>query len=568
MANAAVVECYQTLTDAFGSTIGRPSPHRGADYRRSAGQVVVAYEECIVTNSDFYSSVLGYCLTATRVRDGRAIGWAHLRVGTRPANGTRLMPGDQVGIVAGWGENPGSAWSGPHIHTTEDDANDWAHIYTGQNSDPAPDIQAARAGVSGGQGTATPGLIDYHWYGLTADAMRAMQQLAKRLGIYGVLYGNGTVDGDFGENSVKSWQELGKRWGYLPADYNVDGIPHNLDKEAPSAYGHFLQNWAFDKAKYPGLKDGLPAELTSEYLIKAVAQVNAELDGTATPPPVVTPPTPPAVVIPVFPPAPEGYFFLPDLGSSQGGFDFSEYFTAGGRHAGLKMGGGNASDSPYIAPRYKDQFDRALAAGVDKLIHYWFNGRKNGVTPESSADFFHANSNFRPGHIAAMDIEREDDTDTDPWTVDEAVRYVIQLRKHYPGVKGLFYLSLSLYNALDWSPLEALGWYPWIASWGRNSGDPEASANPPGDELIWQYTSEELVPGNYSGSPKTYGRTDGNLARNDIFDLLGWVVPTQPDPGEEPDPDPELPDGVSLEYMAQYFAAQAALNQEFLEGLK
>jgi hypothetical protein len=567
MANAAVVECYATLTDPFNSTAGRPSPHRGADYRRGAGQAVVAYEECVVTNSDIYSSFLGYCVTATRVRDGRAIGWAHLKVGTRPATGTRLYPGDQVGIVAGWGENPGSAWSGPHIHTTEDDGNDWEHIWSGQNSDPAPDIQAARNGTAGGGGATTPGLVNYHWYGLTKEAMTAMQQLGKRLGIYGVLYGNGTVDGDFGENSVKTWQELGKRWGYLPGDYEVDGIPHNLDQEAPSNYGYFLQKWAFDKAGYPGLQDGLPAGLTSEYLVKAVAQVNAELDGTPTPP--VTPPvTPPAVVIPVFPPAPEGYFFLPDLGSSQGGFDFQEYFSKGGKYAGLKMGGGNASDSPYIAPRYKDQFDRAVAAGLLALIHYWFNGRENGLTPEASADFFNDNSNFRPGDIAAMDIEREDDTDTDPWTVDEAVRYVIQLRKHYPGVKGLFYLSLSLYNAFDWSPLEDLGWLPWIASWGRNSGDPEPTANPTGDEILWQYTSEELVPGNYSGNPKVYQRTDGNLARNDLFEKLGWVVPTQPDPGTDPDPDPVPTDLVSKAFLADYLNTQAQVTAEFAAALK
>jgi len=561
MANAAVVDCYATLTDAFGSIIGRTSPHRGADYRRSAGQPVVAYEECIVTNSDIYSSYLGYCVTATRVRDGRAIGWAHLRVGTRPANGTRLYPGDQVGIVAGWGENPGSSWSGPHIHTTEDDANDWEHIWAGQNSDPAPDIQAAKNGTAGGSGTATPGLVNYAWYGLTKEAMLAVQQMLTVHKLYSL-----DEDGVFGPGSVKAFQEFFKIHGFLPGDYDADGIPHNLDQEAPSAYGFACQDWATGYG-YDGKRDGLPANYTSEFLVKAANAYKAHLLSTQAPPPVVVP-VPPAVLIPEFPPAPEGYFFLPDLGSSQGGFDFQEYFSKGGRHAGLKFGGGNASDSPYIAPRYKDQFDRAMLAGVDKLLHYWFNGRENGVTPESSADFFFANSNFRPGHVMAIDIEREDDTDTDPWTVDEAVRYVLRSRVHYPGVKGLFYLSLSLYNAFDWSPLEDLGWLPWLASWGRNSGDPEATANPVGDEIIWQYTSKEKVPGNYSGSPRTYGDTDGNLARNDLFEVLGWVVPTQPDPGTDPEPEPEPTDSVSKAFLIEYLDAQAQLNAEFAAGLK
>lgn len=556
MANAAVVDCYATLTDPFDSIVGRDSPHRGADYRRGAGQPVVAYEECIVTNSDIFSSFLGYCVTATRVRDGRAIGWAHLKAGTRPNNGTRLMPGDQVGIVAGWGEKPGTSWSGPHIHTTEDDGNDWEHIWSGRNSDPAPDIQAAKNGTSGGGGAATPGLVNYAWYGLTNAAMLAVQQMLTVHKLY-----NLDEDGEFGKGSVMAFQEFFKIHGFLPADYDVDGVPHNLDQEAPSNYGFACQNWAAGYG-YDGLMDGLPAGYTSEFLVKAANSYKAYLLGQTTPPPV-DPPKPP-IIIPPLPPAPEGYFFLPDLGSSQGGFDFQEYFSKDGRHSALKFGGGNASDSPYIAPKYKDQIDRARAAGVVNNIHYWFNGRENGVTPESSADFFQFNSAFRPGDVASMDIEREEDTDTDPWTVDEAVRYVIQLRKHYPGIKGLFYLSLSLYNALDWSPLEDLGWLPWIASWGRNSGDPEASANPPGDEIIWQYTSKEKVPGNYSGSPRVYGDTDGNLARNDLFDVLGWVVPT--DPG--PDPEPEPGNGVDKAYMIEFFEAQSRLNAEFADGLK
>lgn len=562
MANAAVVECYATLTDPFNSTIGRASPHRGADYRRGAGQVVVAYEECIVTNSNIYSSFLGYCVTATRVRDGRAIGWAHLILGTRPNDGDRLYPGDQVGLAAGWGDNPGSSWSGPHIHTTEDDGNDWEHIWAGQNSDPAPDIQAAKNGTAGGGGSSTPGLVNYEWYDLTNDAMLAIQKMLTAHKLY-----SANEDGVFGPASVTAFQEFFKIHGYLPADYVADGVPHNWDQEAPSSYGYACQNWAAAYG-YDGLMDGLPGNYTSEFLVKAANAYKAYLDSVNAPPPVVVP-VPPAVDIPVLPPAPEGYFFLPDLGSSQGDFDFQEYFDKGGRYSGIKFGGGNASDSPYIAPQYKDQLDRARAAGVVQNIHYWFNGRENGVTPESSADFFQFNSGFRPGDVAAMDIEREDDTDTDPWTVDEAVRYVIQLRKHYPGIKGLFYLSLSLYNALDWSPLEDLGWLPWIASWGRNSGDPEASANPVGDEIIWQYTSKEKVPGNYSGAPRVYGDTDGNLARKDLFDLLGWVVPIQPDPGTDPD-EPELPEEelIPAKFMLDFLETQAQVYTEFANALK
>lgn len=386
---------------------------------------------------------------------------------------------------------------------------------------------------SGTAGGGTTPIVNYHWYGLTGEAMAAMQQLAKDLGIYGVLFGSGVVDGDFGENSVKSWQELGKRWGYLAADYEVDGIPHNEDQSAPSNYGFFLQRWARDKAGYDGYDDGLPAGYTSEFLVKACAIVQAEIKGGTTPPP---PPPPPAdEPIPAFPPAPAGQFFLPDLATSQGDFDFAEFVTAGGEHAALKMGGGNASDSPYTAPRYLDQMSRAVTAGCKEMIHYWFNGRENGLTPETSMDYFAAHSMLRVRDVVAFDIERENETDTGPWTPEETVRGISRLRVHYPEIKGLFYLSKNLYDSLDWSPVEALGWEPWIAAWGANDGEP--GTNPAGDEPIWQYTSEERVPGNYRviDGKKVYQRTDGNLANADLFDRLGWVPPTT-EPGPEPSP--------------------------------
>lgn len=141
MSNAAVAECYATLVEAFGSTTNRPSPHRGSDYKAKAGQPVVAYEECTVVSSDLKSAILGHYIVAKRKRDGKYIGVAHVRVGTRPDNGTVLKPGDSMGLVAGVKDFHGSAWSGPHIHATEGWTID--HIKYGAVSDPAPDIAAA-----------------------------------------------------------------------------------------------------------------------------------------------------------------------------------------------------------------------------------------------------------------------------------------------------------------------------------------------------------------------------------------------------------------------------------------
>lgn len=540
MPNAAVVECYATLVEAFNTLRSDGSRHRGADYKRSAGQPVVAYEECTVVDSDLYSSYIGYSVVARRKRDGKYIGWAHLRKGTRPNNGTVLKAGDQVGLVAGWGDSPGSSWSGPHIHTTEGDTAQ--HIYYGQNTDPVPDITAAKSGTAGGG--ATP-VVNYHWREMSKAAMLALQKVLNKRKIYGgVAGGTGPEDGDFGPNSVKGVQKLYIDLGYLPGDYDIDGVPHNLDQEAPSNYGFAMQKFA-DRAGYSkvGKMDGLPGPLTSEYVVKAAEALLSPTTPTPDPTPKPTP-------IPVLPPAGEGFIFMPDLGTSQSAFDFAEYTAAGGNWVALKMGGGNASDSPYTAPAYVDQWTRAIAKGC-RIVHYWFNGRKNGVTPESSADYFAANSKFKPGDVVAIDVEDETDTATTHWTPAEAVRFALRLQVHYPGVKGLIYASDSVLDRDDWAPLKALGWEAWNASWGANTGDPSGTP-PTSDEftetMVWQYTSKEKVPGNYtkrSDGTKVYGDTDGNIARADLFDKLGWVKPTLPDPEEPTDPTPTpIPDTV------------------------
>lgn len=547
MANAAVVECYATLVDPFNSTAGRDTPHRGADYRRADGQKVVAYEKCTVINSDLKSSFLGYSVVAKRARDGKYIGWAHLKVGTRPGAGTVLNPGDQVGLVAGWNDYHGSSWSGAHIHTTEGSTTE--HIYSGTNSDPHPDIVAAKGGTAGTGGSA--GVVNYAWWQITPAAQGQEQRLLNHIKLYGgVDGGTGPVDDKAGENTIKGMQEYLKRRKFLPGDYEVDGIPHNPDQNAPSNFGYALQKWVKADVAYPGKEDGLPGSLTSEYIVKAVNKIVGA--GTVTPPPIITPPT---TAIPNLPMVPVGFFFAPDLATSQGMFDFAEYSSKGGRAVKLKMGGSNASDSPYIAPAYKDQLDRARKQN-QKITHYWFNGDENNVTPELAADFYSLHAEVVEGDVHAIDIEDETATGTKAWTVAEAVRYVKQLQTHFPNARGLFYLSESVYKAHDWSPLEALGWERWIAKWGSNSGDPEV--NPEGDEFVWQYTSKEKVPGNYTGTGtgRVYGDTDGNICRGNLYEVLGWKIPVVVDP------DPEVP-ADSVQTLQDYFVAQAKLNAEF-----
>jgi hypothetical protein len=504
-------------------------------------------------DSDLKSTFLGYSVVAKRHRDGAFIGWAHLQAGTRPNNGTVLNPGDSVGGCAGWDDYHGSSWTGPHIHTTE--GSSAGHIYSGTNTDPVPDITAAKSGVAGGGGGVP--VVKYDWYGLTKEAMLAVQQMLTVAGLYKL-----DEDGAFGPGSVTAFQEWFKRNAYLPGDYEVDGIPHNPDLEAPSNYGFAVQKFAQAEAGYDGKLDGLPAGYTSGFLVTAANKVKARLQaGGTTPPPIVTPPTP---QIPLLPVVPSGFVFKPDLATTQGMFDFQEYYAQGGRWASLKFGGANASDSPYIAPAYKDQEIRARKAGLTGIDHYFFNGRKNNLTPEACADFMALHVSLKPGDTVSVDVEDETDTGTTAWTPAEVVRFIVQLRKHFPGICGLVYMSDSLADLQEWDAVVALGWGLWSASWGDNDGDPNTP--PVTDDWPffqgWQYTSEETVPGNYTvvNGVRTYGRTDGNMFLTNTHEKFGWKIPPVVDP------EPEVPaDEVQL--LEEYFVAQAQLNSEYAAAI-
>ena len=96
---------------------------------------------------------------------------------------------------------------------------------------------------------AGPTAVNYH-FGLTAAAMLAMQRALARLGRYA-----GDQDGDFAGQSVSEMQQWLKDFGYLAADYLVDGVPGTV-------YGLAIQTLG-TKFGYTGDMDGRPAGQTS-----------------------------------------------------------------------------------------------------------------------------------------------------------------------------------------------------------------------------------------------------------------------------------------------------------------
>jgi GH25 family lysozyme M1 (1,4-beta-N-acetylmuramidase) len=215
---------------------------------------------------------------------------------------------------------------------------------------------------------------------------------------------------------------------------------------------------------------------------------------------------------PAIPDVPAGTMFGVDIASPQAGIDLQRFAGAGGRFAIIKQGGGNASDSPYVAPRYEEQLAGARAAGLP-VGHYWFNGQKLSI--EGQARFFVEHARVEPGDVVALDIEDEPETCTRAFTPREAERWITEVQKTYPGLRVLLYLNLKLLRGHDWSELTR---HPlWVAAWGQNDGTipDEPTLKWWDDWAIWQYSSVLRVPG-------LDRDIDGNIAKLDLFTQYGW----------------------------------------------
>lgn len=187
------VSVYSNVGTRFGLVdLEHPGGHHGQDFRlpNGGGSVIPAYEECVVVESGTevtrgFTAILGWYVVAKSTQDGKYMGWAHLRRGTRPAVGAVLKPGDQVGLAANGprpatnlspavaGINyPGTAWTAPHIHTTL--STTIPGIFAGPTLDPLPRIQAALVSTAGAEkftpiGTPAPIKKDEDDMPLTAD---------------------------------------------------------------------------------------------------------------------------------------------------------------------------------------------------------------------------------------------------------------------------------------------------------------------------------------------------------------------------------------------------------------
>ena len=169
-----------------------------------------------------------------------------------------------------------------------------------------------------------------------------------------------------------------------------------------------------------------------------------------------------------------------------------------------KATGGNA----YVNPDCDNKVQQAISLGKLWGVFHYFGDGYNDNDPISEADWFVDNCLGYVGKgIFALDWERGGNPN-----VGNVSMALIWLNHVYErtGVKSLIYMSMSVYQSLDWSPVINAGYGLWVAGWPENNNvvanygmDPNLDPNPKWDgvvgDVIWQFTSTGRIDG-YGGN--------------------------------------------------------------------
>lgn len=202
-------EQYATVRTPFGE----PGPyydalgHRGTDYPCGAGEPVYAYSNFVVEyvgSSGGLGGVMGL-----RIPNGYA-GWAHIVPAL--SEGASGGPGTIIGYAAGSGDDHGTAWTGPHIHTTFSPVSAQnAALGVRPLQDPAP-IIAEYIGMTGTAASGVTGANDASLRSVQGDGITYWEptgDLAKRIG--SALIAVGALPSDYANyndgDPGKVWRE-------------------------------------------------------------------------------------------------------------------------------------------------------------------------------------------------------------------------------------------------------------------------------------------------------------------------------------------------------------------------
>ncbi|MGW2861962.1 glycoside hydrolase family 25 protein [Streptomyces sp. NPDC001205] len=173
----------------------------------------------------------------------------------------------------------------------------------------------------------------------------------------------------------------------------------------------------------------------------------------------------------------------------------------------------------YINPNWVSQRDHAKANG---LVWGAYHYPHMGNSPQAEADYFLSQVNWQPGDMVVLDWEGYDDANSTVSRATQAAYKEAWLRY----VKGrLPHNPVGMYANVDyWRNVDTSGYYGdflWIATAGRNAGDPGIQAA----WLFHQY-SDNGVDRDYCHLAST-------------AELRAWALSFQPSPAPAPTPSQE-----------------------------
>ena len=155
----------------------------------------------------------------------------------------------------------------------------------------------------------------------------------------------------------------------------------------------------------------------------------------------------------------------------------------------------------YVSPACERQYQQAKALGLRRGVYHFAREAGCAGSAEAEADFFIENTRGYHDGSTWLVLDWEGDNTPD---VGWALRFLTRVLDK-TGIRPVIYMSQSVVNAHDWSPVVAGDFGLWLAQYpfpNETDGYAIPAGPPPVNHwpfvAMWQYTSGGKLPG-YGG---------------------------------------------------------------------
>lgn len=182
--------------------------------------------------------------------------------------------------------------------------------------------------------------------------------------------------------------------------------------------------------------------------------------------------------------------------------------------------------------QYATNVAQARQRSIPRQIYFYaYPGRSSGV--QQANDFHTIVGSLQSGESISLDME--DDLTFGRALIASDVQWTADFTntaKSLFGITQLTYMNSDVLSRFDWTPVKNLGSALWLANYGVNNGQPNASPNPyPWQSYtLWQYTSK----GNLGG----INPVDVNIFNGSIQDFYNLGAKGSQPPIPQPEPTP------------------------------